>query len=450
MISSNHTVSLTYKDTYKDTKFRMNNTNESQLKNKEAVKKRRARSTHNGGYKRMKGNLYARIQYLDESGKQKEKLRRILSNKMSDVWKAVREMRDELNTHGEETLNSDKMTFFDLAEKYKEAKVFPAIIKEGHKVAGLKSYKPVETYVKIASEYFGKRFIRSIKPRDIDQFKSIRLKTPVEIEVKTKIPSINEKTKRKKNKIVKVKRVTERKLSSVNRELATLRRMLNFALNEGWLITNPFQKTDKIISNFSEKIRERVLTYEEEKLLFAQCIEEREHIKPVLICALDTAMRPEEIYKLIWSDIDFTNDIINIRAENTKTETGRIVGITPRLKFELENLWKISPQDLGLTVFGVKSIKTAFKTACRKAKITDFRFRDCRHTATTRMVNSGMPQAEIMKVTGHTQLKTFLRYVNLTTMSVSDSAKDFGAFLADKLAKTEAKDAVLTVSISNN
>ncbi len=162
-------------------------------------------------------------------------------------------MRDELNQHGEETLNTDKMTFLTLAEKYKEAKVFPAIIKDGHKVAGLKSHNPVETYVKIASEHFGKKFIRSIKPRDVENFRTLRLKTPVEIEIKKRVKELNPITKRQKNKIIKVKRIAERKLSSVNRGLATLRRMLNFAVNEGWLIANPFQKTDKVISNSSEK-----------------------------------------------------------------------------------------------------------------------------------------------------------------------------------------------------
>ena len=413
-------------------------------------KPRRARSTHNGGHKWMKGNLYARIQYQDDTGKIKEKLRRVHSGKITDVYKEIRAMREELQNHGEETLNADKMTFIELAEKYKTAKVFPAIIKEGHKVAGLKSHKPVETYVKIASEHFNKKMLRSIKPRDIENFRTVRLKTSVEIEIKKRVLEINPITKRKKYKITKEKRVTDRKLSSVNRELATLRRMLNFAVNEGWLIANPFSKTEKMISNASERARERILDYEEEKRLLHECADEREHIKPVLICALDTAMRPEEMYKLVWSDVHFDKDIIVIRAENTKTETERIVGITPRLKMEFERLWESSPKVKDFTVFGVKSIKTAFKTACRKAEISNFRFRDCRHTATTRMVNSGMPQAEIMKTTGHTQLKTFLRYVNLTAESVSQSAKIYGEFLAVKMAEVKTPDSQIIQSEALN
>ncbi|MGI8467154.1 MAG: tyrosine-type recombinase/integrase [Pyrinomonadaceae bacterium] len=139
-------------------------------------------------------------------------------------------------------------------------------------------------------------------------------------------------------------------------------------------MNNPFGKTEKLISNASEKARERVLSYQEEIRLLNEYAGEREHIKPILICVLDTAMRPEEIYKLNWSDIDFDNSVITILAENTKTETERIVGIIPRLKNELEKIWTSSPQLPNFTVFGVKSIKTAFKTACRKARIIKLSF----------------------------------------------------------------------------
>lgn len=412
----------------------------------ETERQRKPRSTQQGGFMYVKGKLYARIQYFDEKGNRKSKTRPIPSGKKKDVWTAVREMRNELEQHGEETLNADKMTFRELAEKYKESKVFQAIIKDGRKVAGLKSVKPVETYVKIAIEYFNKKLIRSIKPRDIEAFRNTRLNTPVEIEIKQREKKLNEKTKRMKYFVTKVKRVTERKLSSVNRELATLRRILNFAVNEGWLFNNPFSKTDKIISNASERPRERVLDYQEEKRLIAECKDEREHLKPILICALDTAMRPQEMFKIVWGDVDFDNDIITIRAEITKIEMERIVGLTPRLKEELEKIWNISPKELNQSVFGVKSIKSAFRTACNKADIKRFTFRDCRHTATTRMVNSGMPQAEIMKVTGHSQLKTFLRYVNLTVESVSENAKYFGGFVAKKIAEIKHSD---TTSISS-
>jgi hypothetical protein len=33
------------------------------------------------------------------------------------------------------------------------------------------------------------------------------------------------------------------------------------------------------------------------------------------------------------------------------------------------------------------------------------------------MIASGSPHTEVMKITGHSQLKTFLRYLNITTQA---------------------------------
>ena len=97
--------------------------------------------------------------------------------------------------------------------------------------------------------------------------------------------------------------------------------------------------------------------------------------------------------------------------------------MTPRLVEELDRLWAASNQDLNATVFGIiDNVKTAFKSACEAAGISDFRFHDCRHTATTRMIASGSPHTEVMKITGHSQMKTFLRYLNVTTETAAQVA----------------------------
>lgn len=383
-------------------------------------------------WRTVKGHLYARFQYFDETGKSKEKLKPITDKRKAKG--EVNKMREEFEKHGSETLQSDKVTFSQLAERYKEAKVFPAIIRDGVKVSGLKSHKPVETYVKIASSFFGKKHLRTIKPSDIEKFKQQRLETEVIREINVKIPYKDEKGKERK-RIEKKTKTTKRTLSAVHRELATLRAMLNFAEEEGWIIKNPFPS--KIISFSSERERERILSHEEEKKLLSFCKDGREHIKPILICALDTAMRPDEIFKLRWMDVDFVLSVINVRIENSKTERARSVWISGRLKRELEKLWEASPKNLQSSVFGTKSIKKAFKTSCGLAGIEGFRFRDCRHTATTRMILANYSHAEVMKVTGHTQMKTFLRYLNLTPEIISGMSSRLDLFLTANEPKEE-------------
>lgn len=382
------------------------------------TKPRRKRSTLHGGHFSNRGKLFARIQYFDHNGKRKSKARVVPSGKVADVRKIIAEMRRELEQHGEEALLSDKMTFEQLAERYRTTKVFPAQIKDGKKIGGLKSYRSEEGNLRTLVGYFGRKTIRTIRPHDVEVFKKQRLDTSTRYG-------------------------RERKVASVNRELSTLRAMLNFALRNDWIPHNPCVKVENLVSASLEVERERILSYEEERRLFAVLTGGREHLKPILICALDTAMRPEEIFKLRWRDVDLRNKSIRVIAENSKNERARNVGMTTRLYGEFQNMWDESPQRLEMSVFGTKSIKTAFNTACRLAGLTDLRFRDFRHTATTRMVNSGMSHAEVMKITGHTQVKTFLRYVNLTKENASDSASRFSAFLEAKHAATELESNVV-------
>lgn len=382
------------------------------------IKGNRNKRSREGSYAWKNSNLYARLQYVDETGKLKEKTKRVESNKVSDVWSIIRELKDTLKNQGIDALKADKMSFDQLVDKYRQAKVFPPTIKDGKKIAGLKSHRSEENNLKTLTDYFKRKEIRNIKPYDIEKFKNDRLGT-------------------------KTRYGKERKIASVNRELSTLRAMLNYAVRNDWIVQNPCSKVEKLVSASQEVERERLLSYEEESKLFLTLTSEREHLKPIFICALDTALRPEEIFKLKWRDIDFETKTITVIAENSKIEKERIVGMTDRLFEELHKLWEISPKRLDVSVFGTKSIKTAFKTACRLADIKDLRFRDFRHTATTRMVKSGMPQAEIMKITGHTQLKTFLRYVNLTKESASESAKKFSNYLNNKFSEINFQSATV-------
>ena len=114
---------------------------------------------------------------------------------------------------------------------------------------------------------------------------------------------------------------------------------------------------------------------------------------------------------------------ITIIAENSKTARARTIGMTPRLYDELERLWELSPKDMSGLVFGIKStIKTAFKAACDDAGIEGYHWHDARHTAITRMVNTGQPSAVIIKISGHTQHATFARYVNPDTEAITSVA----------------------------
>lgn len=353
----------------------------------------------------IRGKLYARFQFKTESGKYQTKYKSISDKRTAK--RVVEEMRRELETHGQEILQTDKLTFDALAERYAEAKLTKAEYSNGMKVSGRRSLLPVLSALKPIKAHFGRKIIRSIKASDIENYRQLRLKTPTS------------------NGAI-------RKIASVNRELEILRAMLNFAVQNEWLIKNPFVLTKGVISKAAETERDRVLSFEEENRLLEVCAGRRAHLKPVVICALDTAMRRGEIFKMRWQDVNLITGEIYIPQTNTKTEESRTVGMTPRLRSELELIWDASPKDQNSLVFGITdTIKTAWKTACELAEIRDFRFHDCRHTATTRMIASGSPHTEVMKITGHSQLKTFLRYLNITTETANKVASRLSNYMDD-------------------
>ena len=350
----------------------------------------------------------------------------------------VEKMRQELNLYGEESFKADKIEFDQLLAIYEKNELTEATFQSGIKVKGRRSIPAVLSAIKPLREYFGKRRIRSIRANDIKNYKDHRLNTLVEVEVNEKTTVVDKRTGKEKTEVKKVIRSHRRKIASVNRELELLRTMLNYAVQNEWLIKNPFALTKGIISKAAEVQRDRILSKDEEQRLLDVCVDRKAHLRPLLICALDTAMRRGEIFKMRWKDIDLLKNEIHIPQTNTKTEVARTVGVTTRVREEFEALWEASSKDSNKTVFGItNTIKTSFKSACEEAGITDFRFHDCRHTATTRMIASGSPHTEVMKITGHSQLKTFLRYLNITPETTNRVASNLDNYLAENQSSAD-------------
>lgn len=402
---------------------------------------RKQKRHRDGSIKIVNGVVYARVQYIDEAtGKRREKLKR--ANNRKHARELIKKMRSELETGGQQTLESDKLTFSALAQRYKQTHLVPAVFQNGIKVAGKRSLMPSLSSLKPLEAHFGRKAVRSIRPSDIEAYKITRLNTPVEVEVKTQVfdPAT------KKNKIVKEVRKRVRKIASVNRELELLRAIFNFAKGEGLVISSPYEIKAKLITGSAEVHRDRVMSFDEEARLLAACAGRRSHLKPLIIVAADTAMRRGELFKLRWRDVDLASATVTVRAENAKTERPRCVGLSTRALAELVTLWESSPKEPDELIFGLSStVKNAWKSACEEARIDDLRFHDLRHTATTRMIRAGVPASEVMKITGHSQLKTFLRYLNLTSESVTASAALLDGYLLSRqtsITQHSAEDAI--------
>jgi len=204
------------------------------------------------------GSLYARLQYTDENGKKHDKYRKI--NQKTEARAAVEEMRSNLSKYGSSALQSDRFTFADLADNYETVRLSRAVYIGDVRVAGRKECSSLKSAVKALRQHFGKKPIRLIKASDIEDFKNKRIATPVVKLVNEFKQVYNPKTKRTKTIKVKVEHCHPRSIATVNREMQQLKAMLNFAIQNDWLILNPFAKCKGIISTALETKRDRVLT----------------------------------------------------------------------------------------------------------------------------------------------------------------------------------------------
>lgn len=330
---------------------------------------------------------WARLSYTDKSGE-----RRTLQRKAENRTEAkllLKKMLREVEDHGPEIVEADKMRFAALAKIYEERKLIPPKYEGDTKVAGLRSYKSQQRRLKTLVECFGKKLIRSISHSDLEQFKNDRLALPTW-------------------------RGDKRSYADVNRDLQTLRIVLNFAKRQGWLPVTPFERGEPLINTAHERKRDRVLSREEETRLLAACeYPARQHLKSIIIALVDTALRRGELRGLVWSDVDLDAGVIRVRAMIAKTAKPRTVPITARLRRELERLKADAPDNPDRQVFGIfGDFKNAFAKACQEAGIENLRIHDLRHSATTRMIEVGQPPAQVMVVTGHTEFSTFRRYVS--------------------------------------
>ena len=334
------------------------------------------------------------------------------------------ELEAELrNTHGQSVVG-DKMTFRDMAIYAKNTFYRPAVIVEGRKIAGIKSYK--QTYCAIDSliGYFGNRKIASLTRSDLDGYKAWRLK---------------QGDRRGKKGELKPAERNPIKISTINRDLATFKHLVKFAYAEGWM-SRDITVGSKAIDPDAETAKTRTLTDAEEIRLLSSCggkrsieytrngkdikttvVADNKHLKAVILLGLDSGMRRGEILKLEWEDIDLEAGSIRILGTHTKTQRTRVVPLTERTKSEIASLSGLASSG---TIFPFNNFKRSWLTALRIAKIEGLTFHDLRRTFVTRLNLAGVSLAVAGKLAGHSALTTTQKhYVSTDDPAIIDDVR---------------------------
>lgn len=378
---------------------------------------------------KSKGKWICRMEYFDSIEGRRRTIERQFDSKGS-----ASDFRNsktyELNKTNGQSEKGEKMTFDDLADKCEIRFYKKAEFAEGRKTSGVRSLTTARSQIKHLRKFFGKLPLSEITTETLDLYKSKRLST------------VSPRTKKSV------------KLSTINRELSTMRRMTRYAFGKGWMLSDIFIDSNAIDTG-AETERKRVLTTLEEKKLLDACtgtrtIEyerrkrnnpqekqkirqvvscEHPHLRAMIILALDSGMRRGEILKSRWQDYDFDNNLILIVATHTKTQTERLAPLSDRAKVELNNLREIEKSE---NPFPFKNLKRSFDTAKDVAGIKDLHFHDLRRTCISRWQKQGVPLGTAAKLAGHTQVQTTLKYYTASDAeTVQEVAATINKFHSD-------------------
>jgi len=220
--------------------------------------------------------------------------------------------------------------------------------------------------------------------------------------------------------------------STVNRELSILSCVLRYARSDCGipLPTNPLLGVTRPLNNPGRD--RRLVAGEEERLIAALRVESQRDengrfihgrrniwLLPLVLLALETAMRRSELLAIRWQYVDLERRVI--RLTNSKNGSGRAIPLSTKAVKILQDL----PRSIDGRVFpiSVNAVKCAWPRVRQAAGLVDFHFHDLRHEATSRMCEKGLQVMEVASITGHKDLRMLMRYTHLFP---SDLARKLG------------------------
>ena len=223
--------------------------------------------------------------------------------------------------------------------------------------------------------------------------------------------------------------------ATVNRYLAALGHLLTVAVREWhWLGSNPMVGVSKLRE---AKARTRFLSEREgaggagelDRLLAACRGSASPDLYPAVVMALCTGARRAEVLGLVWSDVDLGQRTVTFHK--TKNRTVRTIQLPEEAVALLRA--RERRRDTARIFPGPKApakpvdLRSAWRTALKRAGVADFRWHDLRHTAASYLAMSGLPLHEIAAVLGHKSLSMTQRYAHLAPDHVARASRVLGA-----------------------
>ena len=300
-------------------------------------------------------------------------------------------------------------------EKKSEAQAFLLRLMEEH-AAEARDERPRYTYAEAVERFFAEA---SIKPRTKATYQSNdRACRPTLGSLR--LADINRRALADHISARKQAGVTD---ATIRRDLAFLSSLFSMAMRWEWVDTNPVTAVGKR-SLKESRPRTRFLTRAEfDALKYAA----PDFLKPMLVLAVETGMRREELLSVTVRSIDLQRREIHL--DKTKTNAPRRVPLVDTAVVTVESLLNAPDRPSSPYLFckadGSRYVdpKKAFSSALKGSGIKDFRWHDLRHTFASWWVQGGGDLYRLSRVLGHSTLQMSARYGHLRTDDLHDELR---------------------------
>lgn len=191
---------------------------------------------------------------------------------------------------------------------------------------------------------------------------------------------------------------------SANYRLSVIRKLFSFGVEHGWMPSNPASRIKPLKTGTGHRI------WTDEEIAALTSPAAGDVALPVMI-ALHTAQRQGDVLALSWSSYSGTT----IKLRQNKTAVALTIPVSEELRAVLDAMLPPRSVVICLTASGRPWKPDWFKHrfAAVRAELglpDDCHFHGLRHTAATRLAESGASEKEIRSITGHKTPSMVARY----------------------------------------
>ena len=352
------------------------------------------------------GYLYARVVVTQADGTPKTIYKRAIN--VTHAKQLADGIKAEHQSRGQAYLDGRTMTFKDLAEWYKKEFVIAPVYKDDIKVEGMRTWEAERRKIDFIANHFKKTLLADLDEDALRGFRRKRLKTV--------------------------------SVSTINRDMETIRAMLRKAKKKKWIREVP--EFEDFIQKSMERRRTVTITDDQEISILTEA---RKLLKDkssprlfALILALrDSGARPNELYPvndyskdkskfepLRWRDVmdedGSIRDLTRLVSFKGKIKESRIAVVTERMKDAFRELWEYLKRSKNVTpdnaanldnmIFPYTTFKKSWDIVREAAGVPDLRLRDLRRDWVTRLAKLGYSDKLAQRGAGHKTVQMSFQY----------------------------------------